>query len=104
MTGLSVNQDWFAATNNSKVHLVNTKTNQLFRFFPKDDLRNKINNSDYFTSRISIYLPEIDVLVVAGNGAYAVFNATNPIYQNNTNIQVLQTPFEQSVQSIQQSG
>jgi hypothetical protein len=65
-------------------------------------LRNKTTNSDYFSSVNSIYLSEIDVLIVAGNGAYAIFNATNPNLQNNTIIQVLQVPFQQRLQKIMQ--
>jgi hypothetical protein len=64
----------------------------LFRFFPREDLKNKTDSSSYFSSSDSIYLSEVDILIVAGNGAYAIFNATNPIYQNNTNIQVLLEP------------
>ena len=74
----------------------------MFRFFPKEDLRNKTTNSDYFSSSDSIYLSEIDILIVGGNGAYAVFNATNPDLQNNTIIQVLQAPFQQRLQKIMQ--
>ncbi len=67
-------------TNSTTINLINTITNVQFVY---DSGSAMLGLSTPFSSSESLYLSNLDILIVAGNGAYAILNATSPKYQNN---------------------
>ncbi len=50
------------------------------------------NFSQPFYPQLAIYLPDTDVLVIGGNGLYAISNATQNENTTNPQVRILMTP------------
>lgn len=66
------NENWFTATNDSLVYLINTNTNLAYTFYTK----NITLEFGKIRADRAIYFPENDVLVIGGNGLVVIINAT----------------------------